>query len=243
MKIKTLFLLITLLPKISVAQLAICYDDDQFTNIRQSPSFNSKIIGKIIEGQVFAISAYKQEENPTSDWFAISFPKTSNSSEKEYLKFDGEENTGYVHKSRLVKLENLKKLKITEINKNKVLHKEKDFQVSIETQIFKKSEHKIIRKKDGNYLIDGEKSYPYYGGNTTEIKSITLKNKNSTYTFPKKSFKNYFMIDAAYSTVYKGTKEECYLAIDAGDGADGYSIVYCIKNNTIFSMTITSTLP
>ncbi len=231
------------MPKFSLAQLSVCYDDDGYTNIRKSPSKNSKIISKIIEGQVFAIAAFEQDENKSKDWVAIDFPKTNNTSEKDFLKFDGDENVGYIHKSRIVNLEDLPKLTKTEINSNKVVHSNKDLQITVETQIFTASNHKIIKTKEGSFLIDGKKSYPYYGGNTTEIKNITLKTKSNTYTFPKKSFKNLFMVNATNSIVYMGKIGEYYLEFDAGDGADGYNIIYCLKNNKVFSITITSMLP
>ena len=242
---KKIVFFILLSSQISVAQLAVCYDTDGYTNVRKSPDINSKIIGKILEGQVFAIATYTQEyENKAADWIAVSFPLTNNLSEKDFLKFDGEENLGYVHKSRFVKLEDLPKLKSTEIDTNKILHRGEDVQLAIETQVFKKSDHKIIQTKEGRFLVDGKEAYPYYGEETvTEIKNITWKNTGKTYSFPKRSFKNLFRINASNTKVYKGNKEEYYLVLDAGDGADGYEIIYCIKNNIIFSMTTTSTLP
>ncbi|ENA1795709.1 hypothetical protein ABF176_002556 [Flavobacterium psychrophilum] len=241
---KNIFFLLILLPKISIAQLSICYDNDGYTNIRKSASINSKVIGKIIEGQVFAISTYTQEEeNKSTDWVAISFPLTNNLNEKDFLKFDGEENEGYIHKSRLVELEDLPKLKMIEIDSNKVFHSDQDIEILIETQKFKESNHKIIKTKEGVFLVDGIKAYPYYGGETTEIKNIILKANDNTFSFPIKYFKNLFMVNASNTKAYKGTKGEYYLVIDAGDGADYYNIIYCLKNNNIFSMTVTSTIP
>lgn len=51
------------------------------------------------------------------------------------------------------------------------------------------------------------------------------------------------MVNALITKVYRGKKGEYYIVFNAGDGADGYNIIYCLKNNKIFSMTITSTLP
>ncbi|MDJ0363603.1 hypothetical protein QMK33_00445 [Hymenobacter sp. H14-R3] len=241
---KTILFLLVFFPKISIAQLSVCYDSDGYTNARKLPSINSKLVSKIIEGQVFSIATYTQEENKSIDWIAINFSLTKNLSENNFLKFDGGENLGYVHKSRLVNLESLTKLKMTEIDNTKVFHSNEDLQVSIETQVFKKLNHKITQTKEGFFLVDGKKAYPYYGEeNITEIKNITLKTKNKTYSFPEESFKNLFRINAFDTKVYKGNKGEYYLVFDAGDGSDGYNIAYCLKNNNLFSMTITSTLP
>lgn len=241
---KIILFLIIFFPKSSKAQLAICYDSDRYTNVRKLPNSNAKVVGKIVEGQVFAIASYTQEENKNTDWIAISFPVTKNNNDKDFLKFNGEENLGYVHKSRLLYLQDLPKLEMTEVNNNKVVHSDADLQIVIETQLFKKSEHKVVQTEEGFYLIDGEEAYPYYGEDTiTEIKNITLKTKNKTFSFPKKLFKNLFRINVSNTYVYKGNKEEYYIVCNAGDGANGYNIAYCIKNNTLFSMTITSTLP
>lgn len=241
---KTILFLLVFFPKVSIAQLSVCYDSDGYTNARKLPSIKSKVVGKIIEGQVFVLATYTQEENKSADWIAVNFPLIKNSSMKNFLKFDGKESVGYIHKSRLVNLEDLPKLKTTEISSNSVFHSNEYLKILIETQVFKKSSHKVIQTKTGFFLVDGKKAYPYYGEETiTEIKNITLKTKNKTYSFPKESFKNLFRVNVSDTNVYKGNKGEYYLVFDAGDGTDGYNIAYCLKNNTLFSMTITSTLP
>ena len=240
---KTLLFIIILFPKTSNAQLSICYDSDGYTNIRKKPDRNTKVIGKIVEGQVFAITYVEEEDNKPTDWIAINFPISNNRREKKFLMFDGEEKVGFVHKSRLQELETLPAFKTKEVNPDKVVHSYKDVLISIETQTFKKSDHSVVQTKEGYYLIDGREAYPYYGGNSTEIKNIILESKNKRYDFPKSTFKNFFMVNALYTKVYRGKKGEYYIVFNAGDGADGYNIIYCLKNDKIFSMTITSTLP
>ncbi|HEX8574693.1 MAG TPA: hypothetical protein VF677_00210 [Flavobacterium sp.] len=239
---KTLLFIIILFPKTSNAQLCICYDSDGYTNIRKKPDIKSEVIGKIVEGQVFAI-AYIQEENKSTDWIAVNFPVSNNPKGKKFLMFDGEEKVGFVHKSRLEELETLPAFKTKEVNADKVVHSYKDMLISIETQIFKESDHSVVKTKEGSFLIDGKEAYPYYGGDAAEIKDITLKFKNKKYVFPKSTFKNLFMVNALNTKVYRGKKGEYYLVFNAGDGADGYNIIYCLKDNKIFSMTTTSTLP
>jgi len=225
------------------AQLFIINDKDGYTNVREEANQNSKINGRIIENQVFAIDSYLQdEENKSNDWIAIKFP-TNIDKKSNFLKFEGEEKTGYVHKSRLVELENLQKFEKIEVNSNKVIHQNNDTEVVIETQAFKRPDHKISQSDKGFYLIDGDKAFPYYGGETTEIKSIVFKSKDKTFIFPKKSFKNLLMVNAENTSIYRGNNDESYLVFDAGDGADSYNIIFCIKGHKLFSRTITSTIP
>ena len=239
-----LFFVIAFQASISRAQLSICYDRDGYTNIRQLPGINSKIIGTIVEGEVFAIASYTQdEENKSADWIAINFPTGNSKSVENMIKFSGEEQLGYIHKSRLMKLEDLSVLKRKEINSSKLIHQDEVLEVTIETQTFLPKDHKIVQQKEGNYLIDGQNAFRYYGGETTEIKSITLKSIDKNQIFSPTTFKNLFGVSALNTKVYKGKKNEYYIEFDAGDGADSYNIIYCWKNDKIFSMTVTSTIP
>lgn len=140
-------------------------------------------------------------------------------------------------------MKNLPKFEKNELNSDKIIHHSKEIDITIEIQAFKKSDHKIIQSDKSFYLIDGEKATPYYGGETTEVKSIAFKSKKMTFVFPKNSFKNLLMVNAENTSVYKGNKGESYLVFDAGDGADSYNIIFCIKDNKLFSRTITSTIP
>ena len=239
-----LFSVIAFQPLIIKAQLSICYDHDGYTNVRKLPSINGKVIGKIIEGQAFAIASYTQEEeNKSTDWIAINFPTGNSKNVENILKFSGEEQLGYVHKSRLIRLEDLSILKRTEIEDKKIIHHNDVLEVTIETQTFLPKDHKIVQKEEGNYLIDDKNAFRYYGGETTEIKSITLKSKNKNHIFPPATFKNLFGVSALNTKVYEGKKNEYYIEFDAGDGSDSYNIVYCWKNGKIFSMTVTSSIP
>jgi len=240
---KILLFISLLFAEVYQAQLCIINDKDGYTNLREKPYQNSKIIGKIVEHQASAIDSYVQdEENISKDWIAVKFPININK-RSGFTKFEGEEKTGYIHKSRLVELESLPKFESKELNPHKVSHQNKDVEIIIETQTFNKSKHQITQSDKGFYIIDGEKVFNYYGGDTTEIKNITVKSKNQTYNFPKTSVKNLMGIDAENSVVHSGNKGELYITINAGDGGDSYNIVFCVKDNKLISRTITSTIP
>lgn len=240
---KILLLISLLFAEVYQAQLCIINDKDGFTNVHEKPNQNSKIIGKIVEHQAFAIDSYVQdEENKSKDWIAVKSPINIDK-KSEFLKFEGEDKTGYIHKSRLVELESLPKFENKELNPNKVSHQKKDFEIIVETRAFNKSKHKITQSDKGFYNIDGEKVFNNYGGDTTEIKNITVKSKNRTYNFPKSSFKNLMGIEVTNSFVYNGKKSELYIVFNAGDGGDSYNIIFCLKDNKLISRTITSTIP
>ncbi|MCD9854889.1 hypothetical protein LUD75_09245 [Epilithonimonas sp. JDS] len=240
---KILLFISLLFAEVYQAQLFIINDKDGFTNVRQKADQNSKIIGKIMEGQAFAIDSFvEDEENKSKNWTAVQLP-TNVDKNLTFIRFEGEEKTGYIHKSRLVELETLPKFEINEVNPNQVTHYYKDFEIEIETQVFRKSDHQITRSEKGHYIIDGKRAYPYYGGESPEIKSIKIKSKNQIFEIPKIAFKNLMMTNARNTTVYKGNNEELYIVFNAGDGADFYQIIFCIKSNQLISRTITSTIP
>lgn len=240
---KILLLIFLFFFQVSKAQLCIITDKDGYTNVREKSNQYSKIISKVTDYQAFAIDSYVQdEENKSQDWIAVKFPINIDK-KSSFLKFEGGEKTGYIHKSRLVELETLPKFEKTELNLNKVIHHHKDTEILIETKSFNKSHHKITQSDKGFYLIDGEKAVSYYGGDSTEIANIIIKTKNKSYKLPNDSFKNLMMTDAKNALVHIGNKGELYIVFYAGDGADSYNIIFCIKENRLFSRTITSTIP
>ncbi|MFD2908077.1 hypothetical protein ACFSX9_04940 [Flavobacterium ardleyense] len=236
--------LLFVIPTIGNAQLCIIYDKDGATNVREEASIRSKVIGKLFEGQVFAISSYIEAEvNQSKEWIAVNFPLEKNAKEKKFLKFDGEEKVGFVHKSRLVELDELPVFERIKEQKNKAIHAFNEVQITIETQTFNDANHKIVRDKYGSYLIDGEVAYTYSEGTNIEIKSISMQSKNETFVIPNTAFKNLFMVDASRTEVYIGKKNEYYIVFSAADGSQSYNIIYCLKDNQLFSMTVTSVIP
>ena len=239
-KISFLFIF---LPKVLVAQVCVIYDKDGYTNVRSKASINSNIIGKIKEGQAFSISTYKQDEqNKSTDWVAVNFPAKSTLEKGGFVKYDNREKSGFIHKSRLIPLENLPVFNANKITEAKIIHSYKSLSVIIETQPFKKPDHKIVQDKKGHYKIDNKPVSFYYGGEATEIKQITIQSESKRYTLPKIAIRNLFMVEASRTNVPIGKKGEYYIIFDAGDGADAYNIIYCIRNMRLTAMVTTSTI-
>lgn len=225
------------------AQLSTAYDEDGYTNIRQTPSVKSKIIGKILEGQVFKINYFFEEENKNTEWVKIEFPINPDPKINDYIKCLGTNEEGFIHRSRIRNLEDLKQFKVNKINSYKVELKESGFTVVIETKPFNKSTHKI-KHFNNRTTIDNEIPWGYFEHfETTEIKSISVKKDSVTYIFPKNSFSNLYHISTEFAQVAIGNKNEIYITIIGGDGSDTYNAIWCIKNNKIFSMTVVNAVP
>ncbi|CAL2055677.1 hypothetical protein T190820D02B_10198 [Tenacibaculum sp. 190524A05c] len=81
---------------IAYGQLAIIKDVDGYTNVRELPNIDSKIIYKLTESEVFIFEL--PEENKDSNWIPVFISKNKyslgNSKSLNYLE-------GFIHKSRL----------------------------------------------------------------------------------------------------------------------------------------------
>jgi hypothetical protein len=76
-------------PTLAQQNLAIISDKDGFVNVRAEQNVNSVIVGRIIEGELFAVTETKTE------WFKVFKPGYRNQLQ------------GFVHKSRIQPLESL----------------------------------------------------------------------------------------------------------------------------------------
>lgn len=226
------------------SQLAVIYDKDGYTNVRENASLKSKIIGKIFEGQVFAISPFN-DENKNEEWVKVWFPEKQDSLIKNFIKSERTNENGYIHKSRIAYLSEMDQLKQKKYSDQKVSFDNNKLQIIVETKKFIKSEHKIQKLSDGNLKIDNRiKVWGFYGQiPRNQIQSIKLKTLNSIYIFPKEAISHLYEIILPYTQVFNGKKGDVYIAMSAGDGSDSYEIAWCVKNNEIYSMTVMQTIP
>ena len=156
MKISLIFLSLTFFIQNLNSQLAVIEDPDGFTNVRQEPNGNSKIIYKLLESEIFSYF----EGNSKNGWIEVSISKN---------KFDlycyesGNYLIGYIHESRFQPIENLPK------------YKGNNFTFQYDLQKFYAGD-KII-EKEGNWVkkINGRSFYGTDGGlPTTEINGINI---------------------------------------------------------------------
>lgn len=229
---------------ISSAQLSIVYDKDGFVNLREKPSIKSKIIGKIIEGQVFSISPF-DDESPNSEWVKVWLPINPDPKINDFIKYKDINEDGYIHRSRIVSLEELIELKIVDNNPKKVSLKNDHLQVTIETKAFEKSQHNISKNKEGTMSIDDDSHYWGFKDQIpkSEIKSIKIINDGINYNFPKTSIFGLYELNLEFTKVHIGQSNEIYLEMSGADGSESYEVVWCLKNNKIFSMTVMQIIP
>jgi hypothetical protein len=246
MKIIKLLLILNLLfiSSSTKAQLAIVYDKDGYVNVREKPGLKSKITGKIIEGQVFCINPF-DDESVDAEWLKIWYPMNPDSKIKNFIKYKDIKEDGYIHKSRVSYLDNLKKLTFKNENSNKISFKDNNLKIYIESKPIDKNNHQIAKDSDGGLIIDKGLHYWGFLGQIprNELKEIKVVSKGISYTFPKEAISGLYELNLELSGLYIGDKNEIYINLSGADGSDSYEVVWCLKNDKIYSMTTMQVIP
>ena len=194
----------------SISQFAVINDADGYTNMRELPDSSSKVLYKIRQSEVFFYESLKESN---SDWVKVYCQKNkyalSSSIDDEYL-------SGYIHKSRLLPLENLKE------------YKGNDFTFTYDLEKFN-LDNKIIDYTDNRVLnhINGRRIYGTDGNipkvEVCDIKVIYLK---KAIEISNIFFEDVFECDNSFTI--KKDKQNFIVYQWNSDGAGGYFIAWVI---------------
>ena len=224
---KHLFILFLLLSTNAFAQgpfgdYAVVKDKDGYVNIRAKESVKSKIVGTL-PNNTLVYTLFDTTEDETGEeiffnWIAV--------------------DKGYVHKSRLKKIYEFPSIgkgkeKETE---NSITIAEKGISVTISTQKFDKTKHKITKKKHKYYeelIIDGKSTQ---GTDTSFIpenhyKSIIVTINGKNVSIPKSAYDDLYQVWVyPYNNKVYYDKEDDILYIIAhnGSGANAYEVCWQI---------------
>lgn len=213
MKYAISLLLIIIAFQIAIGQVAIIQDPDGWTNVRKEPNGQSEIIHKIFENEVFWFDY--EETDEIQDWVSIFIPKNKFSLGKSEPYFI----TGFIHKTRLLPLENLQK------------NTGDDLIFRYELTSFNPT-NRIIEKKDSKWIvaIDGR---PVWGADgelpKVEVKDVAVKIKGIRIDIHKAFYSDIYECTNAFSVYKKG---ETYFVYQwNSDGAGAYQIVWVLDKN------------
>lgn len=240
--LKTAIVISTLLLSfqcIHAQDLAVIYDKDGYTNVRKSASAKAPIIGTIKEGQVFCISPFN-DDFKNKDWFAVWFPIRPKTDIKDFIKSDDTKQGGFVNRSRITFLVDLKEVAAEQVSEEKFIFKNQEFELSIETKVHQSKQETV---ENSARKIDPEQWGKYGVIPINEIKSVSVKTEAGVYYFPKNAFSKLYEINLDQTEVYIGKQKEIYLAVSGADGSDSYDAIWCLKNGKLFSMTVMQTIP
>ena len=196
---------------------AVVKDKDGYVNIRAKESVKSKIVGTLPNNTL--VYEFLDEEFNPSNWVHI--------------------DSGYVHKSRLKMISEFPSIgegkeKETE---NSITLTEKGISVTISTQKFDKTKHKITKKRHKEYnelIIDGKK---IYGRDNDEFlpedhyKSIRVTINGKNVSIPKSAYDDLYQVSVyPYNNEVYYDKEDdvLYIFVRCGDGANAYKVCWQI---------------
>ncbi|MDR2918662.1 MAG: hypothetical protein LBV72_04770 [Tannerella sp.] len=216
----------------------IVTDQDGYTNIREKPTTNAKIIDKaskyelIFDADYFCGDEDFDFEKMSPNWIPV---------KKDYVA-----PVGYVYKKNICSLDSMPMLRkhINRGESDTIICANDTLQVRLILKPFDFDAHKIeyleVTWDDDKRLhIDGEIPkcllVSEFTRETTvkhrEIKELTVNNNGAQYTLPIRRIKSYFNVDGM--TVFIGSEGELYISIGCGDGGEAYHIMLSVVNGKI----------
>jgi hypothetical protein len=221
--VKTLLLFVAVALTTTIyAQLAVIKDSDGFTNVRESKSASSKIVGKLNADDIFLYDSDNEEEQWVGVYLDISG--------KRYLQ-------GYIHKSRLQPLDKLEKLTTNrdkrDKKQNELTLQNDSIEVIIKTANFNAKEHRIAKGKQGYVsTIDGKVPKGVDGNlPNIELRSIAVTINGKPLAIPTNAYNDLYEPSISSFNVYSDKKGTIFLYMPYNsDGAGGYSVAWMFKN-------------
>jgi len=208
----SLWCFLSLLPQnVLGAEAAIIQDEDGYTNVRKEASTKSAIIYKLLDNEVFtAFYATKGTQ-----WIEVS-----------YRDKQGKMSSGYVHRSRVLHLSELKE------------YKGKDIELSYETRAFDAEGQRIGKNENGGVAtINGLPVWGTDGGlPRRETTAVNLTFKGKTITVDKSKFANLYEVNKDYTVYVKG--DHYFIKQVHSDGAGGYQSVWVISQKGLQQLWI-----
>ena len=194
---------------------AVVKDKDGYVNIRAKESVKSKIVGTLPNNTL--VYEFLDEEFNPSNWVHI--------------------DSGYVHKSRLKMISEFPSIGKGKEQGNSITIAGKGISVTITTQKFDKTKHKITKKKHkeySEYIIDGKRAQGLDGGlflPENHYKSITVTINGKNVPIPKSAYDDLYEVWVhPYNNMVYYDKEDdvLYIFVRCGDGAFSYEVCWQI---------------
>ena len=194
---------------------AVVKDKDGYVNIRAKESVKSKIVGTLPNNTL--VYEFLDEEFNPSNWVHI--------------------DSGYVHKSRLKMIGEFPSIGKGKEQGNSITIAGKGISVTITTQKFDKTKHKITKKKHkeySEYIIDGKRAQGLDGGlflPENHYKSIVVNINGKNVSIPKSAYDDLYQVwvHPYNNEVYYDKEDDVlYIFVRCGDGANAYKVCWQI---------------
>ena len=191
---------------------AVVKDKDGYVNIRAKESVKSKIVGTLPNNTL--VYEFLDEEFNPSNWVHI--------------------DSGYVHKSRLKMIGEFPSIGKGKEQGNSITIAGKGISVTITTQKFDKTKHKITKKKHKYYeelIIDGKRAQGADFIPENHYKSIVVNINGKNVSIPKSAYDDLYEVWVyPYNNEVYYDKEDdvLYIFVRCGDGANAYKVCWQI---------------
>ena len=194
---------------------AVVKDKDGYVNIRAKGNVKSKIVGTLPNNTL--VYEFLDEEFNPSNWVHI--------------------DSGYVHKSRLKMISEFPSIGKGKEQGNSITIAGKGISVTITTQKFDKTKHKITKKKHkeySEYIIDGKRAQGLDGGlflPENHYKSIVVNINGKNVSIPKSAYDDLYQVwvHPYNNEVYYDKEDDVlYIFVRCGDGAFSYKVCWQI---------------
>ena len=194
---------------------AVVKDKDGYINIRAKENVKSKIVGTLPNNTL--VYEFLDEEFNPSNWVHI--------------------DSGYVHKSRLKMIGEFPSIGKGKEQGNSITIAGKGISVTITTQKFDKTKHKITKKKHkeySEYIIDGKRAQGLGGGlflPENHYKSIVVNINGKNVSIPKSAYDDLYQVwvHPYNNEVYYDKEDDVlYIFVRCGDGAFSYKVCWQI---------------
>ena len=191
---------------------AVVKDKDGYVNIRAKESVKSKIVGTLPNNTL--VYEFLDEEFNPSNWVHI--------------------DSGYVHKSRLKMISEFPSIGKGKEQGNSITIAGKGISITITTQKFDKTKHKITEKKHKYYeelIIDGKRAQGADFIPETHYKSIVVNINGKNVSIPKSAYDDLYQVwvHPYNNEVYYDKEDDVlYIFVRCGDGANAYKVCWQI---------------
>lgn len=205
----------------SYGQLAKIVDKDGYVNVREKGNANSNIVGKVNSGEIVLL--FDVDES-NANWSTIDTGISN-------------EIGGYVHNSRLKRLETYTRIPLVSSTNDELKFAGSNISVNIriETFDYKKNKSKFSKHQGTNFLweYNGQEMRGTDGMEPkTHYTSIKVKQNGVDIAIPTKAYENMFEPSGTEYTAcyYDKSDNTIYLTANNSDGAGSYTVVWVFKN-------------
>lgn len=203
---------------------AVIRDSDGYVNIRQKPSVNAHIVGKIYNNSLFSCQPDK------TNWWKIL--QVDNNSRSNWIE-------GYIYKDKVLLLKNWKVVKRQNSVSDSGIFKNDSIIVIIKQKAFRYKQHKLSYTKSDSkenikselLKIDGKRFWGTDGEMPKQVlASIKVIVNGYPITLPKSAFNDLYEPHLNKVSICYGPDNTFYISMLNSDGAGSYYIIWAIKN-------------